>query len=98
MTDPEDIIIIDDGAYQWGADKDELLEYLDKAGWTKNGMTVREPEHDEDDDAAAHYTALCQAIQPPDGYEVGCRTEDWDEMPSFRVTPQDGPDVWTLCL
>ena len=94
-----DIIIVDDGAYRWGADREELLDYLSDAGWTVAGWKVREPAFDGAAGAPdAPYARLCHHIQPPSGWEASARTKAWDSLPSLRLSEQDGRGVWMLNL
>jgi hypothetical protein len=95
------IIIVDDGAYRWGAKSSELLGYLRLNGWKIDGQYVTEPEgpgFNEWGDAEGEqpYEALCQAVLPVAGYEPEKACKRWDKMRSLRADPQSGPRAWVL--
>ena len=89
-TAANNIIIVNDGAYRWGADRDGLEAAMLAQGWERAGRYWIEPDMggDEDDQIAA-YTALCEAVQPEMGYEVGEQSNDWDRLPEMRCTAED---------
>jgi len=91
-----EVIIVNDGAYTWGADRERLEAAMMRLGWTKEytagGVLWIEPEADDAEDGG-EYARLCQAVRPLTGYGPDERTE-WDH-PHLTARP-DRLGVWEL--
>lgn len=96
------IIIVDDGAYRWGADAAELLGYFTLHGWEIDGTRVTEPagpgtdEHGNQLLGETPYDALCQDVLPLPGYDTTDACAAWNDLPSLTAWPSDGPRAWAL--
>jgi hypothetical protein len=96
------IVIVNDGAYRWGADRAKLEAALERLGWKQDGRYWTEPKVDDEDDPAAAYTALCQAVSPLDGMDSanGEWNEPsegaWDDLPELYCRADRGGKVWEL--
>ena len=95
-----EVIIVNDGAYTWGADRETLEAAMKRLGWTKEytagGVLWIEPEADEDDEDGGEYTRLCHAVPPLTGYAPEDeRTDEWDDHPHLTARP-DRLGVWEL--
>lgn len=89
------IIIVDDGAYHWGAYQDDLERAMEQHGWTREGRYWVEPERADEDDSAAAYNALCQAVQPVPGMDID---DDYDrhDYQMLYCRPDMGGRTWEL--
>lgn len=87
--DNDEIIIVNDGAYRWGADREELEEAMIAQGWKREGRYWIEPDMGGGEDYNAAYNRLCNAVQPAEGYEVGERSDEWNDLPEMRCTAED---------
>jgi len=76
----KNIIIVNDGAYRWGADRAELEDAMRALGWEQDGCYWIEPEGDEDE-PGAQYAALCNMVRALPGMDSA--NGDWNE-------PEDG--------
>ncbi len=89
------VIIVDDGQYAWAADAGDLLDALDRLGWTRAGAIWIEPDGPDpsDDPAGVPYALLCDATSAlADGPDV------WAQYPGAAVlsyAPDRGGWTWT---
>ncbi|HYD30167.1 MAG TPA: hypothetical protein VEB64_04840 [Azospirillaceae bacterium] len=95
MTTTANIVIVNDGQYRWGADRQALEAAMERLGWAKDGRRRWiEPEGDDEDDPMAAYTALCQEVQPAPGYEPENNSEEWDDLDTLTFREDLGQGVW----
>lgn len=98
----KNIIIVNDGAYRWGANRTDLVTAMERLGWTHEGRYWTEPDVEDENDPAAAYTALCAAVSPLAGMDSANgdwqEPDDgaWDELPVFCCLADRGR-VWELC-
>lgn len=96
------IIIVNDGAYRWGADREELEAAMRSLGWEQSGRYWIEPESDNEDDPGAEYTRLCDIVQAIPGMDSanGDWNEPeegaWDNLPRLQCDPQRSGRHWKV--
>jgi hypothetical protein len=93
MTNPKmtNIVIVNDGQYRWGADRDLLFAAMERLGWTLDGNRWTEPEPKEDPDANSHYTDLCNTVPHLDGMGPDDARNDMIEAREAGEDPHNLP-------